>query len=124
MKEYLETNGYTKIIIQSSPYLRCLQTAKETCKILGIKEIQVNYMLSEWMKHTFFESNPIDTLLIRTRDKKYILDKYLEGIEFVDKTHGFDPESRPNSKEQKNFVFIRESFPETWSDSYERAKGV
>ena len=80
LKTFLESNGYTKIIIQSSPYLRCLQTAKESAKILGIPTIEVNYMLSEWMKSTFFESNPIETLLIRNRDKKYIIEKYLDGI--------------------------------------------
>ena len=79
-KKYLEDNGYTKIIVQSSPYLRCLQTAAETCKILGIEKIEVNYVVGEWMKDKFFPQNPINDLLIRNKDPKYIQDKYLDGV--------------------------------------------
>jgi len=58
-------------------------------------------MLSEWMKSTFFTENPIDTLLIRNREKSYIIKKYLEGIDFSDKTIGFDISFKPQNKDQK-----------------------
>ena len=48
-KKHLEEQGYTKIIIQSSPYLRCLQTAAQTCKILDVETIEVDYSVGEWM---------------------------------------------------------------------------
>ena len=53
------------------------------------------------MKSTFFTENPIDTLLIRNREKSYIIKKYLEGIDFSDKTIGFDISFKPQNKDQK-----------------------
>ena len=41
-KQYFEENGYTDIVIESSPFLRSLQTASEVAKILGTKEIKIN----------------------------------------------------------------------------------
>ena len=40
-------------------------------------------MLSEWMKAKFFTRNPMDTLLIR-KNKEYIVQKYLDGINVED----------------------------------------
>ena len=65
LKNYLEDNGYSEVHVESSPYLRSLQTAAETARELGQKSIRVNYLLSEWMKDTFFDSNPLEHLLIR-----------------------------------------------------------
>jgi phosphohistidine phosphatase SixA len=61
----LKNNNYEIVLIESSPYLRALQTAKEVANILDVKSIKINYMLSEWMKAAFFQTNPIETLLIR-----------------------------------------------------------
>ena len=76
------------------------------------------------MKSTFFSENPIDTLLIRNREKGYVVKKYLEGIDFTDKTIGFDISFKPQNKDQKQLVFVHQSYPETWKDSYERAVEV
>lgn len=46
----------------------------------------MNYLVGEWMKEKFFPKNPIPDLLIRNRDAKYISDKYLDGVKFVDKS--------------------------------------
>jgi hypothetical protein len=81
-------------------------------------------MLSEWMKYTFFETNPIDTLLIRNKDQKYIVNKYLDGVEYNDRSKGFDPTNQPTNKEEKQLVYVRNSFPERWDDCYERAVEV
>ena len=66
-------------MIESSPYLRALQTAKEVAQVLDVKSIKINYMASEWMKAAFFPTNPIETLLIRTK-RDYIMNKYLDNI--------------------------------------------
>ena len=66
MKEYLEKNNYTNIVVETSPYLRSLQTAAETAKVLGHKTMKINYKIAEWMKGTFFAENPLDHLLIRS----------------------------------------------------------
>lgn len=109
MKTYLEKNNYNNIIIESSPYLRALQTAKEAAKELGIKTIKINYLLSEWMKGKFFTSNPIGTLLIRNK-KQYTITKYLDGIDVED----VELENCENdmSQDQKDYWYVYNSFPE------------
>ena len=111
-------------MVQSSPYLRSLMTAAETAKVLGVKTIDVNYMLAEWMKGKFFESNPIDTLLIRNRDPKVISEKYLGGIQILDKAQKYDPENKPRNRDEKAFAYVRNSYPEAWPKSYARAQEV
>lgn len=74
LREYLGQNGYTKVVIASSPFLRALQTAAQVAKVLEIEEIQVNYLLTEWLKFEFFDSDPLNTLLIKNRDMKEISD--------------------------------------------------
>ena len=45
--------------------------------MLGIKTIEVNYLISEWLKQNFFKSNPIPNLMIRNKEKKIIENEYL-----------------------------------------------
>jgi len=68
------------VIIESSPFIRSLQTAAEAVKILADPEngfecsnsIKINFMLSEWQKGTFFDKCPIPDLLILNKSKEYI----------------------------------------------------
>jgi hypothetical protein len=90
--------------------LRCLQTTAETCKILGVKRIDVNYLVGEWMKDKFFETNPIDDLLIRNRDSEYMQEKYLGGVQYNDKTLKINfnkIDFRKLSNEQKDCVSLQ-----------------
>lgn len=66
LQKHLEQNGYTTVVIESSPYLRSMQTAAETAKVLGHKSMKINYKLAEWMKGAFFTENPLGHLLIRS----------------------------------------------------------
>lgn len=50
LKEYFEKHDYTDIIIESSPFLRTLQTASTVAKTLGINNIKINYILAKWMR--------------------------------------------------------------------------
>ena len=36
----------------------------EVAKILKVKTIKTNYLLSEWLKAQFFESNPLEGLIL------------------------------------------------------------
>lgn len=38
------------MVIESSPFLRCMQTASATAKLLNVKEICVNFNLSKWLR--------------------------------------------------------------------------
>ena len=40
-------NGHKTILIESSPFLRCLQTAAAFAKEIGVTEINTNYLASE-----------------------------------------------------------------------------
>ena len=48
-KAYLKEHGYSHIIIESSPFLRCLETAAAFAKELGITEITTCYRASEFL---------------------------------------------------------------------------
>ena len=61
------------------------------------------------MKEKFFPKNPIPELLIRNRDAKYISDKYLDGVKFVDKSskeflEKMDPLDYNSSNEVREYI--------------------
>jgi len=69
LKHYLEINGYTEVVIESSPFLRTLQTASVVASILKITDMRINYSLAKWMrvknaKKASSLINPFDKLLI------------------------------------------------------------
>jgi len=64
LKQYLTKGGYQKIIIESSPLLRTLETAAAIAHELGVNEITTNYRVFEWLKDEFFpEGCPVDDML-------------------------------------------------------------
>jgi len=46
--------NYEKIVIESSPLLRTLETAAAIAHELGVNEITTNYRVFEWLKKDFF----------------------------------------------------------------------
>ena len=54
MKKYLaeiekeEGRKFDEVIVEASPFVRCLSTAARIAKPLGIKKIPINYLMSEW----------------------------------------------------------------------------
>ena len=75
-----------EIKLHSSPFLRTLMTAAHIAKELNHPLVRVNYAFSETLITSYFDSNPIDKLLINTvkgtnRDsafKKYFGDIYID----------------------------------------------
>lgn len=125
LQKHLEQNGYTTVVIESSPYLRSMQTAAETAKVLGHKSMKINYKLAEWMKGAFFTENPLGHLLIRSvteadqkkgitleEQQQRIVKEYLGGITFIDES------SNPESDAYEDFAHASKSYPETWKDMY------
>ena len=72
-------------------------------------------MLSEWMKITFFPTNPIDSLLIRTK-REYVLQKYLDNM------HVEDMEQVDNNDMVSDYSFLQNSYPEKYFHVNKRAK--
>lgn len=67
LRNFLQENNFELVVIESSPFLRSMQTAAGIAQSLGVKSIKVNYVYSEWLKLQFYpEGNPIGKLTIET----------------------------------------------------------
>lgn len=151
LKEYFEKNGYTDIIIESSPFLRTLQTASTVANILGIKNIKINYILAKWMRvkasaldfqmSLTSSLNPFDNLLIGRvhsdskdyKTKEEFVEHYLQGVNY---THELGSEPIGSSGEgvssdfathlssHQDFNYVRQRFPEVIDDVTERVAEV
>lgn len=74
IKEMVTAKNIQKVKVVSSPFVRCLQTAQEVCRRLGVEEIAVDNTLSEMMHHTFYKESPKETIFLTNEDcyKKYV----------------------------------------------------
>jgi len=48
---------FDKVIIETSPHLRCMMTAGRIAEAFGIKEVQINYQASEVTYKQLFDEN-------------------------------------------------------------------
>ena len=65
----LEKLGYEKVIIEVSPFLRCMETAAAIAKELNIDEVSVNYKWGEWLDLKYYPvCSPIPSLTINNTD--------------------------------------------------------
>ena len=63
LKEYLRRGNYERVVIESSPLLRTLETAAAIAHELGVTEITVRYNWFEWLKDEFFpEGCPVEEM--------------------------------------------------------------
>jgi broad specificity phosphatase PhoE len=54
---------FDKIIIESSPFVRCIQTAAKIADGLGVEEVRINYLACEHLySRDFKEYNPLPEL--------------------------------------------------------------
>ena len=68
-------------VLESSPFLRCLETAAIIAREIGMSRIYVNYMLIEWMKGRWYpRGNPVGHLLVETMSPQEYSHKYLQGV--------------------------------------------
>ena len=69
LKQYLARGNYQRIILESSPLLRTLETATAIAKELGVQEININYHVFEWLSEDIFpEGCPVDnTIFVKTK---------------------------------------------------------
>ena len=65
LKMWLRNGVYDKITIESSPFLRTLQTAAIIAEELGVEEVKVNYKAFEWLNdHQFKNMAVMETLTL------------------------------------------------------------
>lgn len=71
LKQYLEKNEYTHVVIEASPFLRTMQTAATVAKVLDVPKIRLNCLLAKWMRvknrtaeESMGEFNPFNHLIV------------------------------------------------------------
>ncbi|CAD8050291.1 unnamed protein product [Paramecium sonneborni] len=82
---------YRKIEIQSSPFLRCIMTAKNIAQQIKKDEISLYTEICETLYSNFFSSNPLPRLIINKNPNL----TYFSGISLIDKQNeqNFYPET-------------------------------
>lgn len=63
-KKYFADNDFKfdHIIIDCSPFLRCMMTASFIAEYLDVPEVTVNYKSIEMLRLKYFDSNPVTKL--------------------------------------------------------------
>eukprot|EP00347_Sterkiella_histriomuscorum_P019307 403342151 len=83
LKSYIEENKFEEVILESSPFLRVMMTAAQIAKQLSIPKITVSYNHREIMHPSCFSGqDPIPNLLFINKDKDYLVQNYLVGVDF------------------------------------------
>ena len=78
LRKYLERAGYDLVLIEASPFLRCMETAAAIAKELGLPEVNVNYRCAEWLKKKFFPcGTPVPDLVINNNNEKEFSQKWM-----------------------------------------------
>ena len=93
--------GFDRFIIETSPSIRCIQTANKIAEKLGVTKIKINYMASEFLSNLIFDEGcPLKHLeftklmKIKRKDRGPHLQKFQEDYCLSDsieiaKTHRF-----------------------------------
>lgn len=104
LKKFLTDDGYTDIVLECSPFIRCMMTAAGIAKALGIQKIKVNYQYCELLAVDLYEECPLKDLTILNMEKSKVVSEYLEGIDYEDnklyheESKKLHPETRPEGK--------------------------
>lgn len=94
-REYFEKNQlqFDKIVIDCSPFMRCIQTANGIAEGLGVKEININHLYVEHFRPMDYKlDDPVLHIMVNSMDdcndaefkKKYGLSP---DITFTDSKH-------------------------------------
>ena len=77
---------FTRIIVETSPFVRCLMTSAQIAKALGIPSAGINYRFCEWLTDWLYRTgNPIPKLEFKNKALKDLNVEYgLQGIKFED----------------------------------------
>ena len=78
----LEEGQYEAIVIETSPFLRTMETAAAIAIELGVPEITVNYRCGEWMKQQIFpDGSPMKSITLSDLETNQISEKFLKSIQ-------------------------------------------
>ena len=71
--------------IECSPFIRCLQTAAEIAKTVGLTHCKFNYHFTEWLADWLYNENPFPYLSSQTLTPGDLNQQFdLKGISYVE----------------------------------------
>ena len=82
---------FDEVHIETSPFLRCLQTSSRVAQVLSVPNVNVNYLMCEdetMMTHS--EDNAIDKLDFSVNDRAILQSEALAGVEMCDNKAYYD----------------------------------
>lgn len=95
LKDYFEKHNmkFDKIVIETSPFMRCIQTANGVAVALGADEVEINYLIAEYLyPRDFPDHDPVPKLQAVTIDdlnKKEFKEFHLLSDKVTFKDKGF-----------------------------------
>jgi len=86
---------FDDFIIESSPYLRTMQTCAMVCKALHVGTFRLNYLFCEHLTPKMMVGeNPIPMLTVKdlhsNEERDAFRQQYLDGIDFIDDNQFYD----------------------------------
>lgn len=77
--------------MEASPMVRTMATASRIAKHLGVTDIKINYMFSEWQSSGLFDENPMPFIEFKNKSSQQLDKEYnLQGIKFHDTKDFFE----------------------------------
>ena len=92
MIEKAEENEFDEIVVESSPFLRCLQTAAQIAIALKLATITINWDVYEKPSRDMMPnevSNWEDLIDLRARKRSFLVRQVLEGINIIENESEF-----------------------------------
>lgn len=107
-------SGYIEVVIYTSPFLRCVQTAIPIAEAVQA-QVRVSSVLGEWQNPDFFHHGapPQDDFMSLAKSSyNWVLLNAKEAIPYVDFSYDINAMGRPNG------------YGETWTQMDDRAMGA
>ena len=100
---------FDKIVIKSSPFIRCIMTAATIANQLDQAIVEIEPLASEILLATMYESNPIPLLEIsKTKDIEVLKSKYkIPQNVYITKYDDFATDIQKHYPESKDRGMIR-----------------
>lgn len=103
---------FDRVVLESSPFLRTMQTCAQVCRAMNISQFRINYEFCEHLEPKMqVGENPIPMLTIKQikteEDRQNFKQTYLDGVDFIDDDY--------------NKECVEHRYPESDNQVYERA---
>ena len=94
---FRENYKFDKIIIETSPFLRCMMTASRIAAPLGVTSIKINYNACDTLDNFQYKTNPVPALEFsnfnQNGDQAFYQGEFIEFLKDAERELYFDPEA-------------------------------